>query len=145
MGKCFTCEEALIACEEKNLSHWLFPNLRIHRLQIGLEASYPCQILNRGSAYLTNVIYKLFDRTDYYHTTFKKLGIHTQSAHEKRERGNRSPRYHEDPALRNALEETLKRQQIRAVFLDEAQHLMKASNGAKPRDQLDWIKSMTNV
>jgi hypothetical protein len=88
---------------------------------------------------------ELFDRTDYYHTTFKKLGIHTQSAHEKRERGNRSPRYHEDPALRNALEETLKRQQIRAVFLDEAQHLMKASNGAKPRDQLDWIKSMTNV
>lgn len=88
---------------------------------------------------------ELFDRTDYYHTTFKKLGIHTQSAHEKRERGGRSPRYHEDPALRNALEETLKRQQVRAVFLDEAQHLMKASNGAKPRDQLDWIKSMTNV
>jgi hypothetical protein len=88
---------------------------------------------------------ELFDRTDYYHTTFKKLGIHTQSAHEKRERANRSPRYHEDPALRNALEETLKRQQVRAVFLDEAQHLMKASNGAKPRDQLDWIKSMTNV
>ncbi len=88
---------------------------------------------------------ELFDRTDYYHTTFKKLGIHTQPAHEKRERGNRSLRYHEDPALRNALEETLKRQQVRAVFLDEAQHLMKASNGAKPRDQLDWIKSMTNV
>jgi hypothetical protein len=104
--------------------------------------------LSFGSLLLTEVRPpegELFDRADYYHTTFQKLGIHTQSASEKRERGNRSPRYHEDPALRNALEETLKRQHVRAVFLDEAQHLMKASNGAKPRDQLDWIKSMTNV
>jgi hypothetical protein len=54
---CFTCGEALTACEEKNRLHWLLPNLRVHRLQIGLEANCPCQILNRSPAYLTDAIY----------------------------------------------------------------------------------------
>ncbi|WP_245602828.1 hypothetical protein [Gloeothece verrucosa] len=37
---------------------------------------------------------------------------------------------------------------VRAVILDEAQHLMKVGNGqsaSKLLDQLDWIKSITNV
>ena len=37
---------------------------------------------------------------------------------------------------------------VQAVILDEAQHLMKigtGSNAGKLLDQLDWIKSMTNV
>src|SRR5436189_6134738 len=57
MVRCFTCEEARIACEEKNLLHWLPPNLRACPLQIGLETYCPCPILNRRSAYLTTVIY----------------------------------------------------------------------------------------
>src|SRR2546429_2162052 len=57
MVRSFTCEEALIACEEKNLLHWLPPNLRVYPLQIGLETHCPCPILNRRSAYLTTAIY----------------------------------------------------------------------------------------
>jgi hypothetical protein len=37
---------------------------------------------------------------------------------------------------------------VRAVILDEAQHLLKLgsdSSGGKLLDQLDWLKSMTNV
>jgi hypothetical protein len=40
------------------------------------------------------------------------------------------------------------RRGVRAVILDEAQHLLKlgsGSSGGKLLDQLDWIKSMTNV
>ena len=54
----------------------------------------------------------------------------------------------EKPELRLALEEALARREVRAVILDEAQHLMKVGSGrgaGKLLDQLDWIKSMTNV
>jgi hypothetical protein len=34
---------------------------------------------------------------------------------------------------------------VRAVVIDEAQHLMQVASGAKLLDQLDWIKSMTNM
>src|SRR5262249_12590688 len=36
-------------------------------------------------------------------------------------------------------------QHVRAVILDEAQHLMQGGQTATALDQLDWIKSMTNV
>lgn len=42
----------------------------------------------------------------------------------------------------------MERRGVRAVILDEAQHLMKIGSGAsggKLLDQLDWIKSMTNM
>src|SRR5437867_9885838 len=34
---------------------------------------------------------------------------------------------------------------LSSTLIDEAQHLMKVGTGAKLLDQLDWIKSMTNV
>jgi len=34
---------------------------------------------------------------------------------------------------------------VHAVIVDEGQHLVKVSSGAKLLDQLDWIKSMTNM
>jgi len=41
--------------------------------------------------------------------------------------------------------DALRTQHVRAVVLDEAQHLMQGSQAATALDQLDWIKSMTNV
>jgi hypothetical protein len=46
------------------------------------------------------------------------------------------------------MEEAMQRHGVRAVILDEAQHLMTIGNGehgSSLLDQLDWIKSMTNV
>src|SRR5262245_37095056 len=98
----------------------------------------------------------LFHRTDYYRTALRRLGqtaferrmmvdLNTEPAWEKK--GGRRPasRYHDDPELRYALEETLRTQHVRAVILDEAQHLMQGGQTATALDQLDWIKSMTNV
>jgi DNA polymerase III delta prime subunit len=99
---------------------------------------------------------ELFNRTDYYRTALEQLGrrtferritvdISSEQSWEKKGAGRKSTRYQDDPELRHALEDALRNQNIRAVILDEAQHLMKTSNGASLLEQLDWIKSMTNV
>jgi hypothetical protein len=46
--------------------------------------------------------------------------------------------------LREAVEQALARLQVKAVVIDEAQHLMQVAAPHKPADQLDWLKSMTN-
>ena len=99
---------------------------------------------------------ELFHRTDYYRTALRHLGktsferrmmvdISTEPTWEKKGAGRTSARYHDDPELRHALEDTLRTQHVRAVILDEAQHLMTAGKATTPLEQLDWIKSMTNV
>ena len=45
--------------------------------------------------------------------------------------------------MRDAYEEELRLQALRLVILDEAQHLIQTSDGKQPKDQLDWIKSIT--
>src|SRR4029453_19405748 len=57
----------------------------------------------------------------------------------------KAAQFNDSPELRHALEDALLRHGIQAALLDEAQHLMKVASGAKLLDQLDWIKSMTNV
>jgi hypothetical protein len=101
-----------------------------------------------------------FNRTDYYRTALKLLGepfyerrllvdIDTEQTWEKKGRGrSKATQFNDSPELRQALEEAMTRRGVRAVILDEAQHLMKVGSGAsggKLLDQLDWIKSMTNV
>jgi len=49
------------------------------------------------------------------------------------------------PHLRHALEEAVARRGVRAIVIDEAQHLMKVAGGAKLLDQLDWLTSMSNT
>jgi len=99
---------------------------------------------------------ELFHRTDYYRTALRRLGqtsferrmmvdLSTEHAWEKKGGRRATSRYHDDPELRYALEDTLRTQHVRAVVLDEAQHLMQGSQAATALDQLDWIKSMTNV
>lgn len=99
---------------------------------------------------------ELFHRTDYYRTALRHLGktsferrtmvdISTEPSWEKKGTRRTSSRYHDDPELRHALEDTLRTQHVRAVILDEAQHLMAAGRATTPLEQLDWIKSMTNV
>jgi hypothetical protein len=101
-----------------------------------------------------------FNRADYYRTALKLLGepfyerrllvdIDTEQAWEKKGRSRtKTAQFNDSPELRQAMEETMGRRGVRAVILDEAQHLMKIGSGAsggKLLDQLDWIKSMTNV
>jgi hypothetical protein len=101
-----------------------------------------------------------FNRADYYRTALKLLGepfyerrllvdIDTEQTIEKKGRGrSKATQFNDSPELRHALEAAMSKRGVKAVILDEAQHLMKIGSGAsggKLLDQLDWIKSMTNV
>jgi hypothetical protein len=101
-----------------------------------------------------------FNRADYYRHALVKLGepfyeqrrlidINTEYAGERRTRGRgKAAPFHESPELRHAMEDAMQRHGVRAVILDEAQHLLTWGNreyGHALLDQLDWIKSMTNV
>jgi len=61
-----------------------------------------------------------------------------------RERGKKST----DPAewleIRDAVSYALDLLKVKAVCIDEAQHLMQADAAQKPSIQLDWLKSLTN-
>ena len=46
--------------------------------------------------------------------------------------------------LREAVEYALERLHVKAVVIDEAQHLMRVEAPHKPVEQLDWLKSLTN-
>lgn len=101
-----------------------------------------------------------FNRADYYRTALKLLGepfyerrllvdVDSEQAWEKKGRSrSQATQFHDSPELRQALEAAMARRGVRAVILDEAQHLLKlgsGSSGGKLLDQLDWLKSMTNV
>lgn len=49
------------------------------------------------------------------------------------------------PALRRALESTLRHRHPDVFFIDEGQHLAKMSSGQKLQDQLDCLKSLANM
>jgi hypothetical protein len=49
------------------------------------------------------------------------------------------------PALRRALENTLRHRRPDVFFIDEGQHLAKMSSGQKLQDQLDCLKSLANM
>lgn len=102
-----------------------------------------------------------FNRADYYRTALKQLGEYTYERRtivdidaettweQKKGRGGaargKAALFNEAPELRHALEDVLSRRGVQAVLLDEAQHLLKLSSGVRLIDQLDWLKSMTNV
>jgi KaiC/GvpD/RAD55 family RecA-like ATPase len=46
--------------------------------------------------------------------------------------------------MREAVEYALERLQVKAVVIDEAQHLMQVEAHHKPVDQLNWLKSVSN-
>jgi hypothetical protein len=98
-----------------------------------------------------------FNRSDYYRAALLQLGepfygetrfidIHEGQTWETKSRGRgRGTPFHDAPPLRHALEEAVVRRGVRAVVIDEAQHLMHVAGGAKLLDQLDWLKSMSNT
>jgi hypothetical protein len=99
---------------------------------------------------------ELFHRNDYYatglrglgHTSFERrirVDLNTEQTWERKETRRRATRYQDTPELRDAWEEALRDHQVRAVILDEAQHLLKNATAATPLDQLDWIKSMVTM
>jgi AAA domain len=99
-----------------------------------------------------------FDRSDYYRIALKQLGEQT---YERRmlvavdeghawERGPKKVRsqaapFNDSAELRQAYEAALLRWGVRAILLDEAQHLLKLASGVKLIDQLDWLKSLANT
>jgi AAA domain len=89
-------------------------------------------------------------RLDYYrqvllalkaHVVVKELLVNITTA-PTRTRGSRHVTEWLD--LREAVEQALARLHVKAVVIDEAQHLMQVAPPLKPADQLDWLKSMTN-
>jgi hypothetical protein len=102
-----------------------------------------------------------FNRADYYRTALKQLGVQTYERRtiididaentweQKKGRGSgvrgKAVQFNDAPELRHALEDAIARRGVRAVILDEAQHLLKVSSGTRLIDQLDWLKSMTNT
>ncbi len=46
--------------------------------------------------------------------------------------------------MREALEYALERLQVKAVVIDEAQHLLQVTTPLRPLDQLNWLNSLTN-
>lgn len=100
-----------------------------------------------------------FNRADYYRAALMQLDepfyrqwslvdIQAGQTWETKTRSkgrSKEAHFNDAPELRHALEEAMARRGVRAVIVDEAQHLMHVSSGAKLLDQLNWIKSMTNV
>ncbi len=97
----------------------------------------------------------LFHRTDFYQKGLALLGKTTidrrikvdvttaeHLVEKKRPRG-KATAYPDNPEVRDAYEEELRRLALRTVILDEAQHLIQSGDGKQPKDQLNWIKSMT--
>src|SRR6266699_480947 len=96
----------------------------------------------------------LFHRTDFYQKGLALLGKTTidrrikvdvttaeHLVEKKRPRG-KATAYPDNPEVRDAYEEELRRLALRTVILDEAQHLIQSGDGKQPKDQLNWIKSM---
>jgi DNA polymerase III delta prime subunit len=139
---------------------------RLNEISLAV-ATNPSSYSNGGSAPVPLLLIETrppdggaFNRADYYRTALKLLGepfyerrllvdIDTEQTIEKKGRGrSKATQFNDSPELRHALEAAMSKRGVRAVILDEAQHLMKIGSGAsggKLLDQLDWIKSMTNV
>src|SRR6266567_2483417 len=98
-----------------------------------------------------------FNRSDYYRTALVQLGepfygetrvidIHEGQTWETKTRTRgRAAQFSDSGQLRHALEDAVVRHGVRAIIIDEAQHLMKVASGAKLLDQLEWLKSMSNT
>jgi energy-coupling factor transporter ATP-binding protein EcfA2 len=97
----------------------------------------------------------LFHRTNFYQKGLALLGKTTidrriqmdittaeHMIENKRLRG-KAVAYPDNPEIRDAYEEELRRLALRTVILDEAQHLIQSGDNKQPKDQLNWIKSMT--
>ncbi len=96
----------------------------------------------------------LFHRTNFYQKGLALLGKTTidrrikvdittaERIVEKKRPGGKKTPYPDDPEVRDAYEEELRLQALRAVILDEAQHLIQSGDDKQPKDQLNWIKSM---
>src|SRR5262249_27476676 len=83
-----------------------------------------------------------------YYKQWSLVDINVEQTWETKTRSKskgRVAQFNDSPELRQAMEEALIRRGVRAVVIDEAQHLMQVASGAKLLDQLDWIKSMTNM
>jgi len=88
----------------------------------------------------------LFHRTNFYQKGLTLLGKTTFDRHikvdvataehlveKKRARGKTTTRYPDDPEMRDVYEEELRRLRLRAVLLDEAQHLITSGDGINPK------------
>lgn len=93
-----------------------------------------------------------FSWLDYYERLLKRLDeplinrkIETRAAAPEEHRRHPVGRARTGRALRVAVEEALRHRRLRAVLMDEAQHLASISSGRKLFDQLNAIKSLANI
>lgn len=90
-----------------------------------------------------------FNRAHFHRTGLRLLGESTLGDLGVVQAGARKGRkvdpFQDIPELRQAYQKALIRREVRAVLLDEAEHLLKVGTGADLLDQLDWLKSLTNA
>lgn len=90
-----------------------------------------------------------FNRAHFYRTGLRLLGESTLGelgvAQASARKGRKVDPFQDIPELRLAYQEALIRREVRAVLLDEAEHLLNVGTGADLLDQLDWLKSLTNA
>ena len=90
-----------------------------------------------------------FNRAHFYRTGLRLLGESTLGELGVVQAGARKGRkvnpFQDIPELRQAYQDALIQREVRAVLLDEAEHLLKVGTGADLLDQLDWLKSLTNA
>src|SRR6266702_3799441 len=96
----------------------------------------------------------LFHRTNFYQKGLALLGKTTidrriqmdittaEHLVEKKKPKGKATAYPDNPEVRDAYEEELRRLALRTVILDEAQHLIESGDGKQIKEQLNWIKSM---
>ena len=110
-----------------------------------LEAVPPDGLTFNRAAYYRAALTQLGEA---YSTQWSLVDINVEQTWETKTRSKshgRVAQCNDAPELRQALEDALIRRGVRAVVIDEAHHLMQVASGAKLLDQLDWIKSMTNM
>jgi hypothetical protein len=81
-----------------------------------------------------------------FYGEYRLIDIHEGQTWETKTRTRgRAAQFSDSGQLRHALEDAVARRGVRAIIIDEAQHLMKVAGGAKLLDQLEWLKSMSNT
>lgn len=101
-----------------------------------------------------------FHRAYYYRTLLSLMGERTYQQHihvdihaeadlpKRRKVTGKAAQFNDQPELREAAEDALRRHGVRVIIVDEAHHMMYTDNGGPTvtlQNQLEWLKSMSNT
>lgn len=128
---------------EQKLLEQALPELEIDKGRIpvvGIEAVAPESRNFNWKDYYTRSLFALEEPLIDYKFDYGVRGIYRDSCGELMIESKVVA-----PALRRALESTLRHRHPDVFFIDEGQHLAKMSSGQKLQDQLDCLKSLANM